>query len=233
MCNQVSKNQIPKLILTLCRITWGLQSVLASARHHNLHLFSSFCLSFWSIYTIEPGRIHGLCQIWSRTLSPENLLLRVSFIIISIPHLDPHLCFEIGLCHSLQLPGCVGRESSTLWSVVQHETLVIIMITMIIMLAIYDTDCNSIRTRNSIESDDILNEVFHLRRLRVNKVGWCTEPGGKILGFEVSQDLLCFAQPWVGKLEVLVQVVQTIQEVSQLSDNVWYWLVYVSDISNG
>ena len=173
--------------LTLCRITWGLQSVLASARQHNLHLFSSFCLSFWSIYTIEPGRIHGLCQIWSRTLSPENLLLRVSFIIISIPHLDPHLCFEIGLCHGLQLPGCVGRESSTLWSVVQHETLVIIMITMITMLAIYDTDCNSIRTRNSIESGDILNEVFHLRRLRVNKVGWCTEPGGKMLGFEVSQ----------------------------------------------
>ena len=91
---------------------------------------------------------------------------------------------------------------------------------MIIMLAIYDTDCNSIRTRNSIESDDILNEVFHLRRLRVNKVGGGTEPGGKMLGFEVSQDLLCFAQPWVGELEVLVQVVQTIQEVSQLSDNV-------------
>ena len=94
------------------------------------------------------------------------------------------------------------------------------MITMITMLAIYDTDCNSIRTRNSIESDDILNEVFHLRRLRVNKVGGCTEPGGKMLSFEVSQDLLCFAQPWVGELEVLVQVVQTIQEVSQLSDNV-------------
>ena len=31
-------------------------------------------------------------------------------------------------------------------------------------------------------------------------------------------ELFCFAEPWVGEFEVLVQVVQTVQEVSQLSD---------------